>query len=81
MLTITLAHKEWRKIKPRIIEEYGEKIFLISWVLKRELGFTVRFHTNYSKTYAAEHKSLGLTDVRLDFDDLAMVTFFRMKYL
>ena len=35
----------WEPIKQKILAEYGPT-HVISWVMKRELGFTVRFHQN-----------------------------------
>ncbi|MEN9828291.1 MAG: hypothetical protein RJA11_907, partial [Bacteroidota bacterium] len=45
MTTLVFDHREWKKLKARIIDEYGAGIFFISWRLKRELGFSVRTHT------------------------------------
>lgn len=74
MTTIVLTKQAWIPIKRRIIDEYGTEIFLISWRLKRELGFSVRTHTFYDK-YAQR-----ISDIRLDFDDPASATFFQLKY-
>lgn len=70
MTTVVLTHYAWRPLKRRIIQEYGTGIFLISWVLKDKLGFTVR-------THLYQHGS----DIRLDFNNAAAETFFRLKYL
>lgn len=44
---IVLTPSEWsRNIKPRLIQEYGARI-MISWVCRRELGFTVREHQGW----------------------------------
>jgi hypothetical protein len=75
MTTLVFDHREWKKLKARIIDEYGAGIFFISWRLKRELGFSVRTHTFYDK-YAQR-----ISDIRLDFDDPAQATFFQIKYL
>lgn len=57
------------KLKPKLIEEYGVKI-AISWVCKRELGFTPRYHRDHGKE-----------EVHLDFYDEAMYTMFLLKYM
>ncbi len=75
MTTIVLTKQAWLPIKRRIIDEYGTKVFLISWVLKRELGFSVRLHIYYDEYNGR------VSDIRLDFDDPSYATFFQMKYL
>lgn len=75
MTTLVFTKKEWEPIKNRIYQDYGDRIFLISWRLKRELGFTVRHHFGYDEYNQRQ------TDIRLDFDDPARATFFQMKYL
>lgn len=75
MTTIVLTNKEWKQLRPRINGEHGEGIFFISWRLKERLGFTVRTHTFYNEFNAR------CSDTRLDFNDEASATFFRLKYL
>lgn len=75
MTTIVLTKREWRDLSDRIKDEYGANIMLISWRLKRELGFTVRSHMYYNKF------NERVSDIRLDFEDPAQATFFRIKYL
>jgi hypothetical protein len=75
---ITLTAKEWVKIRKKLKEEYSWKpsIFLIRETMKRELGFTTRYHREWVP---------GLTDykeiVYLDFYDDPSETMFRLKYL
>ena len=76
MTTLVISNLQWRNIKERIKEEYGVATILISWKLKRELGFSVRSHSYYDNI-----KSLAMSDTRLDFDDPAQATFFQLKYL
>jgi hypothetical protein len=40
---LELSHSEWDKIKQQLTEQYGTKI-LLSWVMRRELNFTIREH-------------------------------------
>jgi hypothetical protein len=74
---ITLTSKQWRKIHQQLKEEYVDKpsIFLIRETMKRELGFTTRFH----KTYSHQHGTQEI--VYLDFYNDPAETMFRLKYL
>lgn len=67
--TITLDMNQWLSIKSKIEHIHGDKIFLISWVARRELGFTLRRNRYYTKT------------ICLDFFNDEMETYFRLKYL
>jgi hypothetical protein len=75
MTTIVLTNQAWKNLKRRVIKEYGDGIFLISWRLQRELGFSVRRHVFFNQN------NEQVTDTRLDFDDPAQATFFQLKYL
>jgi len=74
---IKLTSKEWKKIHKQLKEEYKSKpsIFMIREVMKRELGFTTRYHTTYS------HQHGTVETIYLDFFNDAMETLFRLKYL
>lgn len=74
MTTLVFTHKDWKHLKNRIYEEYGDRIFLISWRLDRELGFTVRTHREWLD------QSGWNSTIRLDFKDPARATFFQLKY-
>ena len=39
---------QWYQVKRQIEKDFGDKIFLLSWRSKRELGFTVRYHKGLS---------------------------------
>ena len=69
---LELSREEWEKVKQRLLEDFGQKI-LISWVMKRECGFTVRTHTQWSQD---AHKVI----VCLDFYDERMKTWYILKY-
>ena len=69
---LELSREEWEKVKQRLLEDFGQKI-LISWVMKRECGFTVRTHTQGSQD---DHKVI----VCLDFYDERMKTWYILKY-
>ena len=76
----------WDPIREKIQAEYGPT-HVISWVMKRELGFTVRRHQNWITV----HKN-GLGEdivprrhcqnqVHLDFFDDSTQSWFQLKYL
>lgn len=75
MTTIVLTKREWRDLSDRIKDEHGANVMLISWRLRRELGFSIRNHLYYNEF------NERVSDIRLDFDDPAQATFFRIKYL
>lgn len=71
---LELSCEEWEKVKQHLLEDFGQKI-LISWVMKRECGFTVRTHTQWSQD-GRHHKVI----VCLDFYDERMKTWYILKY-
>ena len=74
---LTLTANEWKNIRRKIKEEYHWKpsVLLIRETMKRELGFTTRYHKTYS------HDRGTMETIYLDFYDDAMETLFRLKYL
>jgi len=74
---LTLTDREWRDVRNKIREDYACKpsVLLIREVMKRELGFTTRYH----KTYSHQHGTQEI--IYLDFFDDAKETWFRLKYL
>lgn len=85
---------EWSHVSARLVEEYGPSI-MISWKLKRELGFTIRRHKGLVKwsddpDYADIEKWLSPElqnkyhyeeQIHLDFFNKAAQTWFQLKYL
>lgn len=75
--------EEWQDIMDRLIQEHGAKIG-ISWVMRRELGFTVR---NHQGLVANEHvKKHGPAmhyeqQVCLDFFNESTQSWFVLRYL
>ena len=86
---------EWPEVRDRVKADYGDKIFAISWRLKRELGFTVRHHKglvkwNDDEDYADNEEWLPdefknrwhyEEQIHLDFYNEAQMTMFVLKYL
>ena len=76
----------WEPIKQKILAEYGNHL-MISWVMKRELGFTVRRHQNWitvDKNYLGEDivpRRHCQNQVHLDFFNESTQSWFQLKYL
>jgi hypothetical protein len=76
----------WEPIRQKILAEYGPS-HMISWVMKRELGFTVRYHQNWitiDKNYDGEDitpRRASQNQVHLDFFNDATQSWFQLKYL
>jgi hypothetical protein len=75
MTTLIIEKNQWKLVRDRVENDHGKNFFLISWRVKRELGFTVRTYFFYDKN--KERTS----DIRLDFDEPACATYFQLKYL
>ena len=74
---LTLTPNEWKYIRNKLKEDYAWKpsVFMIRETMRRELGFTPRFHSEYTD------QSGYIEVVCLDFYSDEAETFFRMKYL
>lgn len=81
-LIIFKKKEEWEKIWAQLLDQYGQKI-AISYVLKRELGFTVRNYTEWvqfdvtgdrPRFYAEEQ-------VHLDFYNESTQSWFLLRYV
>jgi hypothetical protein len=72
----------WDNIWQKILSEYGSTI-AISWVLKRELGFTTRRHTHWINFFADGAKVGGYyqDQIHLDFYNESALSWFQLKYL
>ena len=75
MSCIVLTHAEWKPILAQLKTEYKPSVFLIRDTMKRELGFTVREHREWSEQRGY------IVDIRLDFYTESAHTWFRLKYL
>lgn len=82
--------KDWEPIQYQLGLDYGTKI-MISYVCKRELGFTVRRHKGLEPHPEAEweimksegwpHRYHYQDQIHLDFYSPAQQTWFVLKYL
>jgi hypothetical protein len=76
----------WEPIRQKILTEYGAS-HMISWVMKRELGFTVRVHQLWiiiDKNVWGEDitpRRHWQNQVHLDFFNDATQSWFQLKYL
>ena len=73
---IKISTDKWNKLRKRLKEEYSWKpsVFAITSVMRRELGFSPRLHSEFYST-------TGYTEVvYLDFFDDHLETLFRLKY-
>lgn len=72
MKALVLSHSEWSKVKTELVKDYGASIS-ISWVSRRELGFTAREHTDYANGRYG-------SSMHIDFYSEQARTFFMLKY-
>jgi hypothetical protein len=88
---LIIFHKphEWAEIYQLILRDFGVKM-TISFVLKRELGFTVRHHQGLVPHDQEARESLGSDwphkyhyeqQIHLDFYSEAAQSWFQLKYL
>lgn len=76
MTTLIIDLKDWEPIRQQIREDFGDGMILLSFKMKRELGFSVRRHT-----YWDYNRLESIDDIRLDFDNDSQAVWFRLKYL
>jgi len=76
---IVLTHKEHSEIVHKLVETYGKKI-LISFVCKRELGFTFREHQQFDEDSDGGWKD-RFSRWYVDFYSEEAETMFRLAYL
>ena len=82
--------QDWNTIRSQLGQDHGDRI-LISYVCRRELGFTVRRHKGLEphdkdtwdvmKNQGWEHRYHYQEQIHLDFYDQAQQTWFVLKYL
>jgi hypothetical protein len=89
---LIIFHKlfEWETVQAQLRQDYGHKIML-SWVCKRELGFTVRRHKGLEEhpkeiwevmqSEGWRHRYHYQEQIHLDFYSESAQTWFVLKYL
>lgn len=86
------SESDWERVRQRIIAQYGLSIVLVSWRLKRELGFTVRRHKaylpwnkeqkdNWGHTTELKYQYYPVEQVHLDFYNDSSLSFFILKFM
>lgn len=81
-LIIFRKTSDWEKIWRSIQSDYGAKI-CISYVLKRELGFTIRAHTEWIPFDQSgdRHRKYAEEQVHLDFYNESAQSWFLLRYV
>jgi transcription initiation factor IIE alpha subunit len=72
---------DWEVMREKIKQDFGETIFTISWRLKRELGFTVRYHRGLVSQSNDKTKFYYQDQVHLDFFAESSHSWFVLKYV
>ena len=90
-LIIFHSVREFEELHQRLMAEHGRATMLVSWKMKRELGFTIRHHkglVEHEKEIWEIMKGEGWhqrhhyeMQVHLDFYNETQQTFFVLKYL
>jgi len=90
-LIIFHSVREFEELHQQLMNEYGRATMLVSWRMKRELGFTIRHHKGLvphsdidwemMKDEGWKHRYHYETQVHLDFYSESAMTFFVLKYL
>ena len=90
-LIIFHSVQEFEELHDRLMEDHGRSTMLISWKMKRELGFTIRNHKGLvphsevewemMKDEGWKHRYHYESQVHLDFYNEAQQTWFVLKYL
>lgn len=84
MAVIKLSLAQWAKIHNDLAKNNVAATMLIREVMKRELGFTVRRHREWSAEEGyGQYDGLGewVEEIHLDFIDSEKELLFRLKYL
>ena len=90
-LIIFHSVREFEELHHQLLEEHGRATMLVSWRMKRELGFTIRHHQGLvqhdnvtwemRKDEGWDNRYHYESQVHLDFYNEAQQTFFVLKYL
>jgi len=90
-LIIFHSVREFEELHHRLLHEYGRATMLVSWRMKRELGFTIRHHKGLvphediewemMKDEGRKHRYHYEDQVCLDWYSESAMSFFILKYL
>jgi hypothetical protein len=79
---VVFEHEEdWEIIQEKIKQDFGVATAIISWRLKRELGFTVRNHRMPISFDTTNSFFSSGREVHLDFFNESAHSWFVLKYL
>lgn len=86
MKALILKHREWEKVFSQIKQDYAATpaTYLIRDRMKRDLGFTYREHTEWTKEYEFDPQHDwrdGNSKIHIDFYSEEAQTFFMLKYM
>lgn len=86
--------QDWETIRQLLVRDHGAATLMISWRLRRELGFTVRQHrslvtlaekhgidSSLLSIYNDRHRMTREDQIHLDFYSESAQTWFVLKYL
>lgn len=74
-MTLILTHRQWNKIYRILVKELGPS-GVLSWNLKKNFGYTVRYHRGQDILL-----NKWVDDIRLDFFNESAISMFRLKFL
>jgi hypothetical protein len=87
---LIIFHKlhEWESVRRQLVAEYGISI-MISWKMKRDLGFTIRYHKGLVPHSTGDDTLISDAEwryhyeeqVHLDFFNEETQSWFQLKYL
>jgi hypothetical protein len=77
-LVIIHRRATWDVLQHRLTKDFGMRI-LLSWVSRRELGFTIRKHQAWIPTKNDRHRLEE--QIHLDFYDSGSLSWFVLRYL
>lgn len=76
--SVKITEDIWKQLKDRIIEEHGANVLLLRPRCRERLGFVVRHHQEWVKTFSNRWAMKEM--VYLDFFNEPQQTMFFLKY-
>ena len=74
---LELTHTEWYEIRDKIRAVHGDSMILLSFKMKRELGFTVRHHREHGLKDGWGYKEA----IHVDFYTEEAKTYFLLRFM